>query len=147
MMKAGIQSDVWALGCTVYEIRAGSILFPCFWGDWGEVLQEIVNSIGKLPSPWHEESAGWIKSDTPPERSLLEKIKAIDDEPESSSSRKTILMDTDRLPCPKMSAEEVASMYDLLSKMLRYNTEQRISAEEVSYHPWCNSQFEKTPVS
>lgn len=46
------------------------------------------------------------------------------------------------VPLPKISAKEVASLFDLLSRILKYSPEERISAEQVSYHPWCTGGFE-----
>ena len=43
-------SDVWALGCTIFEIRAG---FPLIESRFGaNILMQIVQTLGKLPDPW-----------------------------------------------------------------------------------------------
>jgi serine/threonine protein kinase len=44
----------------------------------------------------------------------------------------------------KISAEEAGSLYDLLSKVLRYNPEERISTAEIEKHEWFIKDF---PIS
>jgi serine/threonine protein kinase len=41
----------------------------------------------------------------------------------------------------KLSPEEYTSLYDLFDKILRYEPEERVSAEELSKHPWFTSNF------
>ncbi|KAK9258051.1 kinase-like domain-containing protein [Lipomyces tetrasporus] len=50
--KASVWSDIWALGCTIFEIRAGEQLFASFLGGPHEVIRHIVQTLGKLPEPW-----------------------------------------------------------------------------------------------
>ncbi|KAK9240662.1 hypothetical protein V1525DRAFT_385322 [Lipomyces kononenkoae] len=50
--KASVWSDVWALGCTIFEIRAGEQLFASFLGGPHKVIRHIVQTLGKLPEPW-----------------------------------------------------------------------------------------------
>ncbi len=49
---ASFQSDVWALACTMYEIRAGYPLFETFIGQLNDILRQMVEMLGKLPEPW-----------------------------------------------------------------------------------------------
>ncbi|KAK9363900.1 kinase-like domain-containing protein [Lipomyces starkeyi] len=50
--NASAWSDIWALGCTIFEIRAGRQLFESFLGGSFEVIRQIVRTLGKLPEPW-----------------------------------------------------------------------------------------------
>ncbi len=50
-----LQSDVWALGCTLFEIRAGAQLFESWFGGRDEVVEAMVETLGKLPEPWLSE--------------------------------------------------------------------------------------------
>lgn len=51
-----VSSDIWALACTLFEIRAGCQLFASFFGDKDEIIRQIVQTFGKLPEPWW---SGW----------------------------------------------------------------------------------------
>jgi serine/threonine protein kinase len=45
-------SDIWALACTIFQIRAGFPLFEAFLGGDDEILKEIVATLGRLLEPW-----------------------------------------------------------------------------------------------
>ena len=49
---AGIVSDLWALGCTLFEIRTGRRLFSPFDGKGDDYLEAMVDILGALPEPW-----------------------------------------------------------------------------------------------
>ncbi|KAK9486473.1 hypothetical protein V1527DRAFT_57579 [Lipomyces starkeyi] len=49
--KASVWWDIWALGCTIFEIDAGRQLFESFVGGSSEVIRQIVRTLGKLPEP------------------------------------------------------------------------------------------------
>ena len=49
--KAGPSSDLWALGCIIYEIRAGTHLFPlAIKISPFDAIFEIMHVLGSLPS-------------------------------------------------------------------------------------------------
>lgn len=50
--KAGVGSDIWALGCSLFEIRTGRKLFSPFDDEDNEYLDAFVQVLGKLPEPW-----------------------------------------------------------------------------------------------
>jgi serine/threonine protein kinase len=50
--KAGFGSDIWALGCSLFEIRTGRKLFSSFDDEDNDYLDAIVQVLGKLPEPW-----------------------------------------------------------------------------------------------
>lgn len=50
--KAGIGSDLWALGCTLFEIRTGRKLFEPFDDEDDNYLDDFVLVFGVLPEPW-----------------------------------------------------------------------------------------------
>ncbi|KAK9236476.1 kinase-like domain-containing protein [Lipomyces kononenkoae] len=50
--KASNLSDIWALGCTIFEICAGFQLFESLFDDPDDVMRQMVQTLGKLPEPW-----------------------------------------------------------------------------------------------
>jgi serine/threonine protein kinase len=50
--NVGISSDIWALGCTLFEIRTGRRLFDTFDDDMDEHLCKLALILGKFPEPW-----------------------------------------------------------------------------------------------
>ncbi|KAG4430751.1 hypothetical protein IFR05_013772 [Cadophora sp. M221] len=48
----GVGCDLWALACTIYEVRTMTPLFENFMDDDDEVIMQMVPLLGKLPEPW-----------------------------------------------------------------------------------------------
>jgi serine/threonine protein kinase len=48
----GVGSDIWAFGCTLFEIRTGRKLFGTFDDEPDEHLWKVAMILGKLPEPW-----------------------------------------------------------------------------------------------
>lgn len=49
---AGFGSDLWALGCTIFQIRTGRKLFNLFDQEIDDLLYSMVLLRGPLPEPW-----------------------------------------------------------------------------------------------
>ncbi|MCJ1343399.1 hypothetical protein MMC31_001592 [Peltigera leucophlebia] len=203
---ANIYSDIWAIGCLIYEIRSGTPLFHlAIQNPPVEAVSQIIELLGKLPHCWdplqfnHDgylERYGCknlvdlsyqiakspldiIVKDIEAERISLPSVRiglkgekhsgksqnnrlsseirayikdntdifwipfpsarhAGIDETEQSHRQTEIedLMSRKMTPLPKISAEESVSLTDLLSKILKYEPEQRISLEDLAQHPW-----------
>ncbi|KAL3476675.1 kinase-like protein [Aspergillus californicus] len=141
--KCGPPSDIWALACTLLEIRTGSPLFSLFDDDKDEYLFNVVQTFGPFPEPWW--STSWEQRRT-----------IFPDEPRSPSTRelRTLRRVLSRVvvcaPKPTPSGEdefvyipeeEQKVFADLLEKMFQYDIEKRLSAEEVLQHPWFSMEF------
>lgn len=50
--KTGMPSDLWTLGCTVFEIRIGRRIFNLFDDEDDDYIDAMVWLMGKLPEPW-----------------------------------------------------------------------------------------------
>ena len=67
--RTGLEADVWTLGCTIFEIRAGSPLFDAFFGSDTDIVKQTVETLGKLPDPWwgsFVERTLWFEEDGKP---------------------------------------------------------------------------------
>lgn len=132
--------DIWALGCTLFEIREQLALFYMIF-DRDELMAEIVRFFGKPPQEW------WDKWEA--REDFFDKegtyIQHGDDEEWSlevalSKPTETFLPGADgkqeeqkSLITPKAEQELIA---DLLYKMFRFEPEERPSVEEVLSHEW-----------
>ncbi|TDL22816.1 kinase-like protein [Rickenella mellea] len=151
-LKLSFASDVWALACTIFEIRAGSPLFDPFFSSGTVILKQVVETLGRFPDPrwsaWEErlvwfDEAGAPKPDDEEEEeetllpavqsSLHHKLSEIgeqDDAPHAYEGKMIEEVGT------HLDEAEVNLLADLLEKMLRYNPQDRISMSEVVQHPW-----------
>ena len=152
-LKAGACSDVWALACTIFEIRAGQALFEAFFSTREEIVRQIVQTFGKLPEPWWEAwecRLDYFEEDGRPKKTgdsdstqasmypLVDLIKDIGFEDTSNTDQNGR---EEAQKTAQVSPEEIASLEDLLSKMLKYTPKERISAEDASRHPWFTTTF------
>jgi serine/threonine-protein kinase SRPK3 len=148
----GLEADIWALGCVIFEIRAGFALFESFLGSDVDILRQMVETLGRLPDPWwaaFEQRALWFEGDGQPKseqdqerggvllkayrsyiRAKLLEIGGQDD-PLSEDEGPVIEKPGVRLP-----EEEVGLLEDLLEKMLKYIPEERIRIQDDIRHPW-----------
>ncbi|KAF8887120.1 kinase-like protein [Infundibulicybe gibba] len=151
-MKLSFASDVWALACTIFEIRAGCPLFDSLFGSEALVLKQVVETLGRFPEPWWSrwddrhtwfDETGEPKSEeeqmkqgvllTSSKSSISQKLNEIgeqDDPPDTDDGNMIEKTGT------RLEAEEIELLADLLGKMLRYRPQDRINMAEVLRHPW-----------
>ena len=143
--KASKASDIWALACTVFEIRAGFPLFESFVGSCDEVLKEMVRIVGPLPETlcYHGDNSGLVAKDHAQlDRSVLkdqiQEIGVYDQESsEYDDDRDTRDYHTLLEPLGEsINIQETIDLTDLLRRMLDYTPGNRLSAEEVANHQW-----------
>lgn len=156
--KVGISCDIWALGCTLFEIRTGRNLFDTFDDDVDEVLWKIAMLFGKYPEPWWSET--WetcreaFEDEPGADGRVIEVRKPVTDaeashpvvvfeRPEPRTLQDTIglgLIYEDRHGLggiqSNISQEESNLFADLLGKLLRYSPQERLSARESLGHGW-----------
>ncbi|KZT06982.1 kinase-like protein [Laetiporus sulphureus 93-53] len=150
--KMSFASDIWALACMIFEIRAGSPLFDPFLSSATQILKQIVETLDKFPEPWWSlwearhiffDETGVPKSQEvqidegvmiPAEKSSLrQKLHEIgeqDDAPDVYEGRMIENVGT------QLEEVEIELLEGLLEKMLRYRPEDRITMTEVVEHPW-----------
>lgn len=163
--KAGKPSDIWALACSLFDIRTGRKLFDTFDGDADDTLDKIVLLLGKLPeylwTSWEGRKVAFedesddhgnvvkIRKPSIPGESatVIEPTHTSDGiaiEPRSIREAITPGLYYDVLNEDNESAvihrsiseQEIELLTDLLSKILHLDPEQRISAKDASEHEW-----------
>ncbi|KAJ7208766.1 kinase-like protein [Mycena haematopus] len=153
--RAGLQVDIWALGCAIFEIRAGFPLFDPFLGSDADILRQTVETLGRLPDPWwgsFVDRTRWFEEDGEPKNAQAqERTCVLIQASKSSIPAKLRSIGTqddvphvDQGPMVEKSGVrlcevEVELLGDLLEKMLRYRPEERIGIEDVVGHAWFTS--------
>lgn len=141
----GVGCDLWALGCTIFEIRAGHPLFENFMEDEDhDIIMQMVPLLGKLPEPWWSSwkaRSHWYEEDGTPlfdpetgkpfvltdtlEELLSSSLQSCDElEGKNEADGKSV------------HAEESEYLGHLLRELMKYNPEERLSAEDVLEHYW-----------
>ena len=108
--------DVWSLGCILFECFRGTQLFPA--DDERELLLVIQDTIGRADQ-------GFIGK--APFRELYFRNGVVHGEQLRSKCLKTLLGSNDE------------SFFDFISKCLKWNPDERLSAESGLAHPWITS--------
>ncbi|CZT49989.1 uncharacterized protein RSE6_10901 [Rhynchosporium secalis] len=127
--NCGKASDVWALACTIFEMRSGLHLFDAFLGSDGEALGSILDLIG--PAPAHLKALGCLEETEASKKALklkdyAESISTAEIDPESGKVVGT----------SKISEAEAELLFDLLSSALKYDVGERATAAQLLGHPW-----------
>lgn len=150
-------SDIWALGCTIFEIRSGTQLFASFFGNSAEILRQMVQTLGKLPEPWWnewEQRYAYFDDQGKPKQTwanniplaveypLVEQINDIgteDGDDEDEGVEKALDRKEQQLMermGTKLTDKEADLLRDLLIKILKYPPNQRLSLENIIDHSW-----------
>ncbi|TKA53794.1 hypothetical protein B0A49_09695 [Cryomyces minteri] len=136
------KSDIWALGCTIYQLLTKCHLFEV--SQWGspqeqdnEHIQGLVEVLGPLPADlfalWTDRAAHVDE-----EGNLLPKVIE-----EGISEPLNESLQTEK---PKgISDQDLALFEEFLRCMLRFHPMQRLSAAELLKHPWLAACEEVEP--
>lgn len=161
--QADFASDIWALACTTFQLRTGNALLDDFLASKSDTLASMVQTFGKFPEPWwttwkdrenwfeesgeaveYERSEEAMEEGGPretyphpsagewPIRRLLGELGKNDSEIRKPLAEPNMIEKRG----VQLKPAEAELLEDLLTKMLQYRSEDRISMEEVVKHPW-----------
>ncbi|RDL38376.1 Kinase-like protein [Venustampulla echinocandica] len=143
-------SEIWALGCVIFELRAGQQLFPSWSGGQDEILRQMVQTLGILPDGWWnawEKRTNFFNDDGKPKQEWSDGIpKAVEypiseiigdigseDEEEKEPRKSEAILEPSGTSVP---LEEAAQMNDLLDRIFKWAPEERISLDDILNHSW-----------
>ncbi|KAI1145794.1 kinase-like domain-containing protein [Nemania diffusa] len=153
--NVGVGCDLWAPGCTIFEIRTGRRLFDTFDDDPDEQLWKVAMILGKPPEPWWsktwEARRSFLVDEVDADGKVIEVKQDSDDRDDPNVYQKPVprslresLQDgliylfRDKPGCvyKDIPDVEIDHRTDLFGKLLRYLPEERLGAEDILKHPW-----------
>ncbi|KAM3416346.1 hypothetical protein BST61_g7950 [Cercospora zeina] len=144
-------SEIWALACVLFEVRAGNSLFTSIMGGADEIIQQMVQTKGKLPDPWWKRwdkrtmcfgedgrpldnwPEGRVLAVQYPLEEMIGDIGSEDDEPAIAAGPASEMLERS---WTKVDMCERKAMRDLLDGMLQWQPEERLSLEQIRKHRW-----------
>lgn len=140
--QCSVASDIWALACTIYELRSMRRLFENWDDEDDQVILQMVRLMGKLPEPrWSSWEARdrWFEEDgTPivnPETGNTF-AKPLTFEKLFAEGVHFTMSSTGEKFDVVVPPDEVQDLKDLLFRMLKYDPQARETVESVLDHPW-----------
>ena len=141
----GPPADVWAFGCTVFNIFANGHLFDGFMPSKDTILVEMVNSLGPLPPKWWEKwesrsyyfsSDGTRKVDTSAHNPWHSKPLALQIREMRSSGG-----DQAEGALRQFTSDELVDLQNLLVATLKYLPSERVPIEDILKLQWIHQLF------
>lgn len=146
-----IGSDLWALGCTLFEIRTGRKLLDPFDDDMDDYLYYMVLLFGVLPEPWWsttwENRKNFYKDDPDSQGRAIKIDSIVAREPEGMREARSIqdklegglslaIPRTPKLIRREITRHEIDIFGALLGRIFQYQPSDRLTAAEVENHEW-----------
>lgn len=151
--KPSAWSDVWALSCTMFEMRSGFPMFESFIRSDREVLREMIRILGTPPKLWwpylEQRGIDMSQNEASCRSSLSERIAEIgmndefpsEDDTDMPWFREPISEPLIEPSGTKVPEDEADALTHLLRKTLRYTPEERLTADMTVKHRWLTGNF------
>ncbi|KAL5334148.1 kinase-like domain-containing protein [Aspergillus crustosus] len=133
--KCSAASDIWALACTMVEIRMGFTIYS-FWGAGTEAtyVASVVNLLGIPPEPlWSQIPDRWKEKCTDSTGAVLANLSGLQG---LDRVKQTIHKTAAAAGRRNMCHTEAELFGDLIGKMLTWTPEERLTIGQVVQHPW-----------
>ncbi|KAF7189810.1 Serine/threonine-protein kinase SRPK [Pseudocercospora fuligena] len=152
-------SELWSVGCVLFELRAGCPIFESFIGTKDDIIRQWVQMKGKMPEPWWsrwETRASAFGEDGNPlprgpndetwttEYPLAEMIAdigeedVVDDEADVETGEDYLELLLER-PGKTIDEHEAQNLEDLLQKVFQWVPQDRLSVKHILEHSWFSS--------
>ena len=138
----GQSADIWAFACTVFALFNNASLFRGYMPNSDEVLSEIIDALGPPPKryweKWEQRVYYFEEDGTKKTENLTEsyrEVKPLVARIRSMRSRPPAAREAEQV-----DEEEMAELQKLLERCLRYEPEERATAEEILRMDWIHCE-------
>ncbi|KAH7091304.1 kinase-like domain-containing protein [Paraphoma chrysanthemicola] len=130
--QVSFASEIWSLACAIFAIMGQRPLFETWFPDATRILEEHVDTLGRLPREWwpiwadrHQYFNDQLQRiDGSPRRSLEDWLEDFIQEPRKQSDM------------AEMDEEEKQAFLSLLRSMLSFSPDDRPSAQQILESDW-----------
>lgn len=132
----GSPADIWAYGCTVFDVFCKDHLFEGQGASSDTIKVEMVGTLGILPPKWWKKWPGrvyWFSDDGTPR-------KDYGDKPLAQRIQEGRLTQGGEMEAGPLQSRELLDLHNLLATTLKYLPSQRVTAEELSKVEWIREQ-------
>lgn len=127
---ASTASDVWTLGCLIFELQASRPMIIAIFGSIIEALGGIVRVLDPLPKDWRP---FYFDKSIIPEFETGKKSPWFDRRDYDWGFSLEDMIGNIR---PNFTAEQTADFLVLLRAIFEYQPSDRLSAKQIAEHPW-----------
>lgn len=127
-------SDIWTLGCAVWDILGQKSLFCGDWATEDTITCEQVDALGVPPAKWWkswEARLKWFSEDGTSIRGDDWPVQTLEDRFEESMQSSRI-----ELGMATFDADERHAILTLMRSMLQFRPEDRLTAKQVIHSAW-----------
>lgn len=127
-------ADIWSLALAIWDILGMRSLFNTDFVHPEELVSEYVDSLGPMPAHWWEsweKRIDYFEEDESPKQNRIKWYSLVDCFGENVQKDRRSSSDVD-----EFEADEVAAILELMRQMLRFQPDERSTAEQVLNSEW-----------
>ena len=128
--KWDMRIDIWSLACTIHELVAGQPPFDNIMASKAPLVLEWMTRLGDVPEEWSKQAKVVVGD--------------CDDEIDGGSLSDWLHeIYFNGMGKVEFSEDNIEQLGDLLTQMMRYRPEDRLSSQDILKHDW----FKKNPLA